>query len=269
MIQLLAAGSIHTRSLSPAVWYDAGQRIWCRQPLQTLLTSEILLALGITAGFAGGAWLLRGVTGRGALAGFVVAFTIYVSAGPGGFAALIAVFVVALLTTRFGYCRKIAQGTAESPRGRSALQVLANLGAAAGFALAAHAATYRFLLLAAIAALAEAAADTAASECGEALSDRAYLVTNFQRVAAGTDGGISFPGTAAAISAALAVAAVATVTGVISWAALPLVAVSGVIGTFVDSVLGATLERRGILGNDGVNFASTLAAAMLALLIGR
>jgi uncharacterized membrane protein len=33
-----------------------------------------------------------------------------------------------------------------------------------------------------------------------------------------------------------------------------------------DSVLGATLERRGLLGNDGVNFVSTVFAADVALL---
>ena len=34
-----------------------------------------------------------------------------------------------------------------------------------------------------------------------------------------------------------------------------------------DSVLGATLERKGLLGNDGVNFISTVFAADAALLI--
>ena len=34
-----------------------------------------------------------------------------------------------------------------------------------------------------------------------------------------------------------------------------------------DSILGATLERRGFLGNDGVNFLSTVFAADLALVL--
>ncbi len=237
--------------------------------LQTLLTSEILPALGITAGFAGGAWLLRGVTAGGALAGFLVAFAIFAGAGPGGFAALIAVFLVALLTTRLGYRRKQVLGAAEDAHGRSAAQVLANLGAAAALAIAAGATGRRVLLLLSVAALAEAAADTAASECGEALSERAYLVTTFRRVPAGTDGGISLPGTLAAVAAALIVASTAAVTREIAWNSVPLVAGAGVLGTLVDSFLGATLERRGILRNNGVNLASTLAAAAIAFLIGR
>jgi uncharacterized membrane protein len=39
----------------------------------------------------------------------------------------------------------------------------------------------------------------------------------------------------------------------------------GVLGLFVDSLLGATLERRGWLNNDAVNFLSTASAALFAL----
>jgi uncharacterized membrane protein len=44
----------------------------------------------------------------------------------------------------------------------------------------------------------------------------------------------------------------------LSWA-------GGVFGLFFDSLLGATLERRGWLNNDGVNFLSTVSAACFAL----
>jgi uncharacterized membrane protein len=42
-----------------------------------------------------------------------------------------------------------------------------------------------------------------------------------------------------------------------------------VAGLLFDSVLGATLERRGWLGNDWVNFASTAFAALLAYMLTR
>jgi uncharacterized membrane protein len=42
-------------------------------------------------------------------------------------------------------------------------------------------------------------------------------------------------------------------------------AVAACSGLFFDSLLGATLERRGWLGNDLVNFASTLFASAVAL----
>jgi uncharacterized membrane protein len=40
---------------------------------------------------------------------------------------------------------------------------------------------------------------------------------------------------------------------------------AGVVGLFFDSLLGATVERRGWLGNDLVNFSSTAFTAALAL----
>jgi len=194
---------------------------------------------------------------------------LFVTAGAGGFAALVSVFFVTWLSTRLGYRRKQALGIAENASGRSAAQVLANLGAAAGFSVAANVAGYHALLTAAMAALAEAAADTVASECGEALSRRAYLITTMRPVAAGTNGGVSALGTVAGVAAAAMVGAVAGASHVVPPSALPLVVVAAVMGTVVDSLLGATLEERGAIGNSGVNFASTIAAGMIALLLGK
>ena len=42
------------------------------------------------------------------------------------------------------------------------------------------------------------------------------------------------------------------------------VILGGIIGNLADSVLGATLERRGTLGNDVVNFLNTLVGAITA-----
>jgi uncharacterized membrane protein len=41
----------------------------------------------------------------------------------------------------------------------------------------------------------------------------------------------------------------------------------GIFGLFFDSLLGATLEERGWLNNDGVNFLSTMSAAGFALVL--
>lgn len=235
--------------------------------VQTLIRSEALVAVAVTTAFAGGAWLLRGVTPGGAMAGFLIALAVFATSGPGSFAVLVTVFAVAWLTTRLGYRRKQMLGTAEDARGRSAAQVLANLSAAAGFSVAAAITGHRTLLVAAMASFAEAAADTAASECGQALSERAYLVVSMRSVPAGANGGISAPGTLAAVVAAAIVSTIAAVTHVVPWPALPAIAAAGVLGTIVDSVLGATLETRGAIGNNGVNFAGTVSAGLLALLL--
>ena len=230
---------------------------------------DTLLGVALVAVFAGGAWRLRGVSSWGAVTGGLLALVLYFAAGPGGFAALVAVFVLTWLSTRLGRARKQRLGVIEAARGRSAGQVLANLATAAGLAAVSTAVHSPVLLLAAMAALAEAAADTASSECGIALSERAYVITTWRPVPAGTDGGISLPGSLAGIIAAFTVAGVAAAAEVISWAELPLVAIAGIAGTVVDSMLGATLERRRLIGNNGVNFLSTLAAAAIAWLLAR
>jgi uncharacterized membrane protein len=61
------------------------------------------------------------------------------------------------------------------------------------------------------------------------------------------------------------IAALAAATGMIraSWIAGVILAAG--TGSLVDSFLGATLERRGWLNNDGVNLFGTLAAGLLMM----
>lgn len=227
-----------------------------------------LPGLALTLAFAVLAWLLRGVNTSGAVAGAVAAFAIYAGAGLGGFVTLLCVFVVTWLSTRLGRERKRRLGVAERARGRSAAQVLANLAAAAVFSVVAALTPWRsMLLLAAVAALAEAGADTASSECGEALSESAYLITTFERVPAGTDGAVSLAGSVCGTGAAVGVALVGAGFRVIPSPAILAVTLGAVLGMFFDSLLGATLERHRILGNEAVNFLSTLAAGGTALLV--
>jgi len=231
-------------------------------------TARVLWALGFTVAFAVSARLLRAVTVSGAAAGGVLAFLLLLGGGPGAFAALITVFLLTWATTRFGHRRKRQLGTAEQSSGRSASQVLANLGIAAAAAMVALAGRHSAGWLAAsAAALAEAAADTTSSEVGQAVSDSAYLIIDFRPVPVGTNGGISTAGTLAGIAAAVAVAAVCAATRMIAWHWLLPLAAARALGMFVDSFLGATLERRRVLNNDAVNLLSTLAAALFALFL--
>jgi len=224
------------------------------------------LAAGVvTLAFALLAHRLRAVDASGALAGAAISFLLYCSSGPGGFATLAALFLVTVGSTRVGQTRKRRLGVAESKRGRTAWQVLANLLAAAILSVAASYTSWPELLLGAVAALAEAAADTASSEVGKALSDRVYLITNFQRVAVGADGGISMVGTLSGVIAGLLVALVAAWCRLIPDPWVPAAAGAATIGMFVDSVLGATWQRQGRLGNSGVNLIGTIAAAGVAI----
>jgi uncharacterized protein (TIGR00297 family) len=210
--------------------------------------------------------VVRGVTTAGALAGGSVCFALLLSAGIGGFVPLLTVFVLTWVSTRLGRARKVGFGTGESGGGRDALQVFANLGTAVALAVAfALVWSDRRLLIAMAAALAEAAADTMSSEIGQAFGGTPRLVTNWSKVAAGTNGAITLAGTLAGFAGAVTVGLVGVRIGLFPWRGFPICAGAGLAGMLVDSFLGATLERRGLLGNNGVNFISTVMSAALAI----
>jgi uncharacterized protein (TIGR00297 family) len=116
-----------------------------------------------------------------------------------------------------------------------------------------------------LAALAEAAADTVSSELGQMLSGHPRMITTFRKAEPGTDGAISLRGTMAGVVAAALVAASGTWALNGGWLMLAISWSGGVFGLFFDSLLGATLERRGWINNDAVNFLSTASAAAFAL----
>ncbi len=174
--------------------------------------------------------------------------------------ALIPVLAVALLAfaaTRTGRAKKESLGTAEKRKGRSASQVAANLGFAAsgidgtgtvladgltlGSDRAAHARAP--LLALALAALAEAAADTVSSEIGQVLGGRPRMITTFRAAQPGRDGAISPVGTLAGVIAAGAVACAGMWALRGDWNLFAVVAAGGVFGLLFDSLLGATLEN--------------------------
>jgi uncharacterized protein (TIGR00297 family) len=93
------------------------------------------------------------------------------------------------------------------------------------------------------------------------------LLTTLRRVPAGTDGAISLAGTVAGIIGATVVVLVGAATHGLRLSDTLTAGFAGISGLFIDSLLGATVERTGQLNNDAVNFLSTLAAAVIAAVI--
>lgn len=229
-------------------------------------SSRFVVAAIVTVVFAVGARLVRGVDNSGAVAGALVSFALFAAAGPAAFLALLVVFALTWMATRFGQSRKRKLGTAERGGGRTASQVLANLSVAAICAVLYARLNRPVLLVMMFAALAEAAADTVSSEVGQACSERARLITTWQQVPAGTDGGVSLSGTIAGSAAAVVIGATAFAAG-LPGLAVTVVIVAAVAGMMMDSVLGAAFERRNLVNNDGVNLCGTILAALLAFLV--
>lgn len=95
-------------------------------------------------------------------------------------------------------------------------------------------------LMAALGALAVAAADTWATEIGTKNPGKTVDILTLKSVEPGSDGGVSFKGTVAAILGAIALAAFVFVSPVLSpFFAFAIIIISGVAGMLFDSVAGA------------------------------
>jgi uncharacterized protein (TIGR00297 family) len=247
--------------------------------------SIALWTVGLSALLGLVTWIVRAATPIAAVTGAVITASLMFSTANLPYqpwhTALIPALAVSLLAyaaTQAGRGKKERMGTAEGRRGRSSTQIAANLGVAA---LVASGPVQEWLIdcswmkspfelpaplyTLALAALAEAAADTVSSEIGQAFGGRPWLMTTWRRGEPGQNGAVSPIGTLAGVLAAALVAAVGT------WAvegSLNLFWISGaggVLGLVFDSLLGATVEDPGWLNNDAVNFLSTGAAAGFAL----
>ena len=247
----------------------------------------VVWVIGLSALLGLITWRLRAATPAAAAAGALITASLMFSTAEfpcePWHTALISVLAVSLLAfaaTRVGRRKKERLGTAEARRGRSAAQVAANLGLAALVAsepvkiwflnsrwlpLRAHSGTLMPAM--ALAALAEAAADTVSSEIGQVLGGRPRMITTLRAVEPGTDGAVSIAGTLAGLLAAAIVAGAGSWALRGDWTLFKLSCAGAVFGLFFDSLLGATLEKKGWLNNDAVNFLSTASASAFALLL--
>ena len=118
-----------------------------------------------------------------------------------------------------------------------------------------------------IGSIATATADTLASEVGVVQQPR--LITTMKKVPPGTDGGISIIGTAAGIIGAGIIGVSAYLLGIFPdpFVTLKISIIAGTVGCFVDSVLGAVLERRNYISNEYVNLIATITGAALGIIM--
>ncbi|MDR0778378.1 MAG: DUF92 domain-containing protein [Methanomassiliicoccaceae archaeon] len=127
---------------------------------------------------------------------------------------------------------------------------------------------YTLLSIAYISSITVAAADTIASEVG-VKDKKVWLITSFKRVEPGTDGGISVMGTGLALLAAIVVAAIGWYFIFDKpWDMMFLIPVTaGMVGCLMDSVFGATLERRGYLSKYTNNASTAMIGSIFAMAV--
>ena len=223
--------------------------------------------IGANVAVAIAGYLARTVTMPGALTGMLIGIVVWRGAGWQGWVLLLAAFAIAVLTTKMGGRRKALLGIAEERGGRrGAGNAIANTGVAAWMAAIAALTPYTEAALAAcVAALVAGSSDTVASEIGKAFGRRTWLVSTLRPVPPGTSGAVSSEGTAAGAASALLLSGVAALLGLITPSLVVPIAAGAVAAALIESVLGSTLEPRGLLNNDVLNFITTSAGALLGV----
>ncbi|WP_254863518.1 DUF92 domain-containing protein [Halovivax gelatinilyticus] len=261
----------------PLVLVLTGGLCWLLSLLEPVVTgTELAIALIVMVVLGYASYRLETASVAGMLAGILLGLLTIVLGGWGWFAVLISFFAIGGLSTKYRYAEKERRGVAEGNNGaRGSANVFSN-SAVALVAVVGYAASNVSVIgvdplifqFAFAGAVATALGDTLSSEIG-GVYENPRLITTFEVVPPGTDGGVTWQGELAGIAGASTVAVIAaalfepvTVVG------FAVVLLSGIVGMTVDSLLGATLEG-GRLGNQGVNFCATFTGALVgALAVG-
>lgn len=182
------------------------------------------------------------------------------------FLLLLTFFILGGGFTRYKYAYKESIGIAQAKDGvRSYENVFSNSTAALVLAIAYGVFPEHSLpiIYAYMGTVATATGDTLASEIGTTAKGRPRMITTLKLSEPGVDGAVSLLGEFAAIFGSAVIGVLAYLLGVSDNFILTVLitTVGGFFGTNMDSFLGATLQKRGVLSNSGVNFVATFAGA--------
>ncbi len=244
--------------------------------------AEIAIAVAFPLVIGMASYKLAAADLSGALAGVLSGLLMILFGGIGWFVLLLVFFFLGTLFTKYKYADKCALGAAQPKEGsRGYRNVFGNCLIPLIFVVAYGAIgsinipylgelDKAVLIIGYLGSMATATADTLASEVGSTYKGQPRMITTLKKVNAGTDGAVSALGEAAAFFGSVSIAAVAVLLGVVGpgvWPAIILTVVGGFLGTNFDSVLGATLQRRKWLTNEGVNFFATMAGGVISILL--
>ena len=199
----------------------------------------------------------------GSLVMVIMGIVIIFSAGTNWLILIVLFLILSLIATR--YSKKYKKSLGEFEGRRTSKNVISN-GVVACF-MAAFGGYYLPFVGGFIGAIATATADTLASEIGVLHQPR--LITTFQKVDPGTNGAISFLGTFSGIVGAFIIGVASYFLGIVEnpLSAVIVSVISGTVGCFMDSFLGAFFENRGLITNEHVNLIATIVGAVVGILL--
>jgi len=183
------------------------------------------------------------LTRRGSFLAFLLGFYF---AGVGGWPWLMPVLLFFLSSAAFTILPKAIKGDGNKPTARNAWQVIANIvWAVISSALFLYTRNEIFILFF-IAFVAAVTADTWASEIGPWLNKRCFSLSKMSMVPAGTNGGISFFGSLAALTGATMISSLSYYVffADLPWDIIAILSASAFMSCFADSLLGTFVEDK-------------------------
>jgi len=221
-----------------------------------LLIFIFALMLGI------GAYWAKAADSDAVLSEAIVGLLVILFGGLNWFLLLLAFYLLGGGFTHYGYAYKNKLGIAQSHGGvRGYKNVYSNSLVPLALAICYGIYGSDVFIYAFIGSVATANGDTLASEIGETSRSRPRMITTLKETQPGVDGGVTPLGEAASIVGAFIIGLLATVTGMVGIFGIIVGTIGGFLGTNFDSFLGATLQSRGILSNNGVNLVATALGA--------
>ncbi len=228
-----------------------------------LLICIFALVLGI------GAYWAKAADSDAVLSETIVCLLVILFAGISWFILLLAFYLLGGAFTRYGYSHKHKLGIAQSHGGRRGYKnVYSNSLVPLVLAICYGVYGNDVFIFAFIASVATANGDTLASEIGETSRSKPRMITTLKETEPGVDGGVTPLGEAASLAGAVIIGLLATGMGMAGVFGIVVAAIGGFLGTNFDSLLGATLQSRGILSNNGVNLVATAFGALVGGLLG-
>ena len=183
------------------------------------------------------------------------------------FMIMLTFFILGSAATKFKYEYKKRIGVEQGQSGaRGYRNVFANGIVAAAAAVLYGVFQHPVFIALYLGAVTTAAADTLASEIG-VTGGVPYMITTLRKVPIGTNGGVTVRGELVSILGGLIVSLVAYFFHVITPEMVLVGTLAGFFGTNLDSLIGATLENRGFLGNAGTNLIATIGGGIFAAVL--
>jgi uncharacterized protein (TIGR00297 family) len=240
--------------------------MWLIQELNYQANLQMVVA-AVIIGFTFGYFAFRAKTAdlTGLFSAALVGIILLVFADARWFIIMLAFFILGSAATKYKFEYKKRIGVEQGQSGaRGYRNVFANGIVAAAAAVLFGVFQQPVFIVMYVGCVATAAADTLASEIG-VTGGVPYMITTLKKVPIGTNGGVTVTGEAVALIGGLVVSLVAFFLGVITPSMVVVCTLAGFVGTNIDSLVGATLENRGFLGNAGTNLLATLSGGVFAV----